>query len=369
MKNRIFLIAAEKRHDRGNIVEGESEIFYHFNESLKFINRNYVCANFKIKDNRISLDINDFKKRVKKDDLILIDINYTPGEADEIYPLELINFLKKLKCKVVCFCPDLLEKINYDPWIDIANFIIGFSISGVNWANKKYATNKFYHFPTLPMKRFKDLNIDDFMRRPFDFGYIGSNKIFRVNFISSLLKSGGNKISSLIISSFRTSGKLRNTEDCHQFLAECKFYLCTRASFYETYSNNPFSTTFHDGRFASRISEALSCGCIPMYWQPKKSGIFTKMKEKFFFSNNFKKIEYINTENDDKSLPFDGVGKEEFAGIEIIKNADEAIKTIKSLNKNYAEDKLKLCNKLYEKYVEPTNFFNFIYNTFDKIND
>ena len=369
MKNRIFLIAPTRRHDRGNVIEGESEIFYHFNESLKCSDENYVCANFIIKDGKISLDVDDLKNKLKSDDLVLIDINYTPGESDKIYPSELINVLKNLKCKVICFCPDLIEKINYEPWINLSNFIIGFSKSGVDWANKKYNTQKFCHFPTLPMKKFVDNNVDDFMKRPFDFGYIGSNKIFRVNFISSLLKRGGNKISSLIISSFRTSEKLKNTEDCHKFLTECKFYLCTRASFYETYSNNPFKTTFHDGRFASRISEALSCGCIPMYWQPKKNGIFTKLKEKIFFSNKFSRYEHDNTENDPNSLPFDSIARNELEGIVIVENADEAIKIIRSLNSNYASEKLRLCSILYNNYVKPKNFFNFIERELSKIND
>ena len=57
----------------------------------------------------------------------------------------------------------------------------------------------------------KILNL--FCNRPYDIGYIGSNKIFRVNFLSSILRKGGNRISSMFISSSRNSELIKSTMD------------------------------------------------------------------------------------------------------------------------------------------------------------
>ena len=66
--------------------------------------------------------------------------------------------------------------------------------------------------------------------------------------------------------------RLRNYKTTDSYLKEiskCKFYFCTRASVYENYSKNIFNLDYREGRFANRVSEAIICGCVPLYWQPK----------------------------------------------------------------------------------------------------
>ena len=74
-----------------------------------------------------------------------------------------------------------------------------------------------------------------------------------------------------------TDNRLKNYKTTVSYLKEiskCKFYFCTRASVYENYSENIFNLDYREGRFANRVSEAIICGCIPLYWQPKVDNSF-----------------------------------------------------------------------------------------------
>ena len=182
MKN-IILITPKYIHFDGKKSNVESDVFYHFEKSLKSLNKKVLIAKFKYnKDNYQELDLNYLKKKITKKSLILIDANIST-EENKIYPLALYNLLENSRSKIVCFVPDLIQTLNFKNWVNVSNLIIGFSKDAVNWANKHYKTNKFHFYPSLPLFMKKNINYNNFIKRPYDIGYIGSDKKFRSKFL------------------------------------------------------------------------------------------------------------------------------------------------------------------------------------------
>lgn len=364
MNNNFFFIAAPYLHNKGAVSKIESDIFFYFKRSLEESNITFICAKFNINtNNKITLDSDHLKANLKKNHIVLIDANFDIGDDSNLYPVEMINLLKENKNKIVSIIPDLKINTKLKTWHDISNIVIAFSQSGVEWANKNYKTNKFKYFPSIPVPKISNENFESFCKRPYDIGYIGSNKIFRINFLSSILRKGGNRITSLFISSNRNSELIKSTMDYLNLIKKCKFYICTRATFYEKYNKNIFDQNIYDGHFAGRVSEAIACGCIPLYWQPKKGNLISSfLREKIFHSHQFKSNFFENTSCDTTSFPYDKIEKNLHAAIKIAKNSNTAIKIIKSKDEKDLKYTLSSGINLYEKYIDPRQIIKFIEN-------
>tara|TARA_B100000963_G_scaffold293247_1_gene263616 strand:- start:3686 stop:4798 length:1113 start_codon:yes stop_codon:yes gene_type:complete len=362
MTTNFFLIAAPYLHNNGNSLDIESDIFFYLKNCFENFDNKFDYARFKIdKNNKLTLDIEYLNNNLNKDHVLVIDANFSIGDSSQIYPEEMLNIITKYKNKIISIVPDLIKKTDLKTWLNISKILISFSKSGVDWSNEKFKTNKFKYYPSFPIKKIGNYTLENFKNRPYDIGYIGSNKIFRVNFLASMLRKGGNKISSLIISSFRSSDLIKSTMDYLKLMTKCKFYFCTRATFYEKYKNTPFNTQIYDGHFANRVNEAIASGCIPLYWQPKKGGAISSfLREKFFHSHSFKYNTFENTSYDKNSLPYDHLETNLLPAIKIARDSKDAIKIIRSKNDEDLNNTISVGNKLYEKYIKPKQIINFI---------
>jgi hypothetical protein len=362
MNKEFFFIAAPYLHNRGIAFDIESDIFFYFKKSLEESKVTYDYARFNIdSEKKITLDFEYLKTNLKKNHIVLIDANFNIGDDTNLYPSEMVNLFKENRNKIVSIIPDLKINTNLKTWCDISSILIGFSKSGTQWANENNRTDKFKYYPSVPVPRICNETFDSFNKRPYDIGYIGSNKIFRVNFLSSILRRGGNKISTMFISSHRNSELIKSTMDYLDLIKKCKFYVCTRATFYEKYNKNIFDQNIHDGHFAGRVSEAIACGCIPLYWQPKKGNLFTSfIREKIFHSHQFKSNFFENTSHDKTSFPYDDIENNLHPAVKIAKDSNAAIKIIKSKDEKDLQHTLSTGIKLYEKYIDPKQIINFI---------
>ncbi len=360
MKN-IILITPRYIHFDGKKSSIESDVFYHFEKSLKSLNKNILVAKFKYnKNNYQELDLNFLKKKITKQSLILIDANIST-EENMIYPLELYSLLKDSKSKVVCFVPDLIKKLKFKNWVSVSNLIIGFSKDAVIWANKHYKTNKFHFYPSLPLFMSKNINYNNFIKRPYDIGYIGSDKKFRSKFLNNLKNKMLKKNKILIINSNRSLKKYNCTKSYLKKLSQCKFYFCTRASIFENYSTSIFNINLKEGRYANRVSEAIICGSIPLYWQTKFSNsLIGLIQKKIFFSRKKFIPSKWGMEGDINSLPYDDMENKLKKGIEVVKNIEDAIDKINKYDHKYIKDKLNYGSKIYNSYISPKAFYSFI---------
>ena len=366
MKNIIF-ISPSRYHFNGIVSDAQSDVYFHFKNALKEIDNKVTIAKFiKNRKGYLEIDLKFLKKKINKNSLVFIDGNISI-EDNTIYPLELFYLLKNSKSKIVCFVPDLIKQLKFEKWVKLSDLIVGFSKNAVDWANKFYKTKKFKFYPSLPLKLYKKKNLNKFFKRPYDIGYIGSDKKFRSKFLSELKKKTKIDIKLLIVN---TDNRLRNYKTTESYLKEiskCKFYFCTRASVYENYSESIFNIDYREGRFANRVSEAIICGCIPLYWQPKvDNSFFTPIKKKILFSR--KKIipSHWGTKGNSASLPYDVMSKNLKNGIEVVNDVDDALIKVKNLKISYINSKLNYGRKIYKTYISPITFYNFVKS---KLND
>ena len=366
MKNIVF-ISPNRYHFNGVVSDAQSDVFFHFKNSLKEINNKITVAKFfKNKKGYLELDLKFLKKKVDKNSVVFIDGNISIDD-NTIYPFELFYFLKNSKSKIVCFVPDLIKKLKFKNFIKLSDIIIGFSKNAVDWANNFYKTKKFKFYPSIPINEFKKQNLENFLKRPYDIGYIGSNKKFRSKFLNELKKNKPKGLKLLIINSDNRLKQYKTTKLYLEEISKCKFYFCTRASVYENYSENIFNLDYREGRFANRVSEAIICGCIPLYWQPKVDNSFLMpIKKKLLYSR--KKIipSHWGTKGDLASLPYDNMNKNLKNGIEVVNDVNDAISKVKNLKKSYFSSKLKFGRKIYKTYISPISFYNFVKT---KLND
>lgn len=367
MKYKFFLICSPYIHDNGLKCDIESDIFFYLSKCFDQNYLNFEVAKFNIENsNQIVLDLNNLHNKLSHETIVVVDGCYYPGDKTGIYPKELFNILKNSKAKIVCILSDLVKDLNFSPWVEISNFILSFSKTGCEWANRFYNTRKFIHFPSIPVPGHNENSVQKFLSRPFDFGYIGSKKIFRMNFLNSFIKKSTNQISTMIIDSNRSKETAPNTESYLKLLRQCKFFFCTRAAYYEKYSSTLLNSQIFDGRYAGRISEAIACGCIPIYWQPKRGGyLWTMLKNKIFFSRKSHLFNFKCLKSDKTSVPYDSIDKKEMDCIEFVNDADHAISIIKNYSIESIEKKLENGSKFYSKYIDPKNFYNFISNNID----
>ncbi len=360
MKNIVF-ISPNRYHFNGVVSNAQSDVFFHFKNSLKKINSKITVAKFfKNKKGYLELDLKFLKKKVDKNSVVFIDGNISIDD-NTIYPFELFYLLKNSKSKIVCFVPDLIKKLKFKNWIKLSDIIIGFSKSAVDWANNFYKTKKFKFYPSIPINEFKKQNIKNFLNRPYDIGYIGSNKKFRSKFLNELKKNKPKGLKLLIINNDNRLKQYKTTKLYLEEISKCKFYFCTRASVYENFSKNVFNLKFKEGRFAGRVSEAIICGCIPMYWQPEVTNSYlTPIKQRFLYSR--KKIIPSNwgIKGNLKSLPYDKMDKKLKKGIEVVEDVNDAFKKVTTLNKIQIKNKLKYGRNIYKKYISPNSFYKFI---------
>ncbi len=361
---KIIFISPPFLHSKGKNIKVESDVYNHFVTGLKNSYHKFDIVKFiTSEDQKIILDLNHLKDLILKDknSLILIDGNSSPGDDTGIYPIELINVLKKSQLDVICFVPDLIKEVSMNKWIEYSKFIIATTKTGVAWANDYYKTKKFVYYPTWPVTKFGSNDMEDFISRPFDFGYVGSNKIFRINLISSILKIGGNKFSSIVISSYRSGSILNTTEKYLEVLSNCKFFLCTRAALKESYEKENLKIKITEGRYANRISEAIACGCIPLYFQPDVKNIIKYYINYFLYFSKISKMFNLNNVSGSKtSEPYDEIGIK--GGFIVIDNPIKAINIIKSKDVDFFKRIKEDSQKIYNEYIDPNKFFDFILN-------
>lgn len=360
MRNIIF-ISPINYHFNGKISNIQSDVFYHFKRSLLTINANVTIAKFKInRQNYQELDLDFLIRKIKKNSVVLIDGNISI-EDNTIYPKELFNILSDSKSKVICFVPDLIKELKFNKWVELSNLIIGFSKDAVNWANEYYRTNKFTFYPSLPLKIYKNQNLKKFLKRPYDIGYIGSDKKFRSKFLNNLKNKQSINLKMMFINSNRDLKNLSSTKSYLEQISKCKFYFCTRASIFENYSSNIFNFNLTEGRFANRVSEAIICGCIPLYWQPKFSNsLFGVIQKKIFYSRKKFIPSNWGLKGDINSRPYDNMDNKLVNGIEVVRDVDDALKKITTYNNSYIKNKLEYGYKIYKNYISPKNFFDFL---------
>ena len=143
---------------------------------------------------------------------------------------------------------------------------------------------------------------------------------------------------------------------------------CSRAAVFEKYTyqstkNVPSFEKITHGRYAGRISEAIACGSIPIYWQPVfKSDVISKIIYKINHSKFTRFFPFVNLESDPKSMPYDEMDEKLLDGIYKVSNAFQAMRIIKKTNKETIIRKLEKADNLYKKYIEPKNFFDFVKN-------
>ena len=370
MKYKFFLICTPYLHDRGLKLNIESDIFFYLAKCFGQNSTDFETAKFHIKDtNQMILDLQNLQDKLSQNTIVVVDGCYYPGDKTGIYPKELANTLEKSKAKIVCILSDLVKELNFSPWVKISNFILSFSKTGCEWANRYYNTNKFIHYPSIPVPCQNENSIQKFLNRPYDFGYVGSKKIFRMNFLNSLIKKSKKQISTMIIDSNRSMKTASNTESYLKLLKQCRFFFCTRAAYYEKYSNSFLNSKIFDGRYAGRISESIACGCIPIYWQPKRGGyLLTMLKNKIFFSRKSHLLNFKCLKSDKESVPFDSIDKKKINCVEFVNDADHAINLIK--NYSIEDTKIKLENglKFYSNYIDPKIFFDFILKNIEEKN-
>lgn len=367
MKYKTFLICTPYLHDRGLKCDIESDIYFYLSKCLSQNSKNFEAAKFNVESsNQLVLDLKDLHNKLSHETIVVIDGCIYPDDKTGIYPKELLNILKNSKAKIICILSDLVKDLNFSPWVKISNFILSFSKTGCEWANQYYNTKKFIHYPSIPVPRQNENNVQKFLNRPYDFGYIGSKKIFRMNFLNSFIKKSKNQLSTMIIGSNRSKETAPNTESYLKLLKQCKFFFCTRAAYYEKYNSNFINSQIFEGRYAGRISEAIACGCIPIYWQPKRGGyLLTMLKNKIFFSRKSYLFNFECLKSDKSSLPFDSIDKKEMNCIEFVNDADHAIDIIKNYSIESIKKKLESGFKLYSKYIDPKMFYNFLSNNID----
>jgi len=176
---------------------------------------------------------------------------------------------------------------------------------------------------------------------------------FSISFFTAVLTSVKSTLSSGLLG-----------PETHALIVEiskCKFYFCSRASVYENFSKNLFDVNFKEGRFAGRVSEAIICGCIPLYWQPEVSNSYlTPIKQKFLYSRKKFIPSNWGTKGNLKSLPYDKMDKKLKKGIEIVEDVNDAFKKVTQFNKVQIKNKLKYGRKIYKKYISPNSFYKFI---------
>ena len=364
----FILVMAPFLHDKGVSLGTEYDMNYHYNASIDSTNYKHVSINFNLdKNNKITIDNDHFQNTIDNNPeaIILIDGNSHPKDLENVYDNKFLEILKSCKNFKVCFMPDYFKLLD---WSQEANLIVSSSKLAVDWANHVTKSKKFLFYPCHPMIRHTNVDFDNFSNRPYDFGYIGSTKLFRINFISALLRVGGNKFSSIIISSNRTGSLIKSTQDYLNILTQCKFVFCSRASVFEKHryqntENILSSEKITHGRYAGRVSEAITCGCIPIYWQPVfKSDIISKIIYKINHSKFTRFFPFVNLKGDPKSLPYDEMDEKLLDGIYKVNNAVQAMRIIKKKNKEEIIRKLEKSNDIYKKYIEPQKYFDFIKN-------
>jgi hypothetical protein len=292
--------------------------------------------------------------------------------------MEMLNVITNSQNKKVVFIPDLVP---HPPehsrgWVEVADKIVGFHLPAVLWANEYWGTSKFIYVPSLPFtKKSKLSRYDEFAKRPYDFGYIGTNKPFRANFISSLLKKGSNKISTFTVMSNRKNSYFESHDEYMDLLTKCKFIFCARATLFECFprrkANGSIGEYYTEGRFAGRVSEALSAGCIPLYWAPKFIPKNKLMRQIFFWKNQLQYSYRLQKEwplihfflnlfgSDGKAdgWPFDENDSSLKIGIATVESAAHAL-TIILEGDELMEKRWNISCDVYEKYVDPKIFFS-----------
>lgn len=328
----------------------ESDVYYHFVSSFKKLKKKFFLAKFKkISNNRIILDLDHLEKILKNNNFnILIDCNYTPGD-NCVYPFKLLEIFKNKK-NIIGILPDHILKTRYDSWLSCLSFIVSFNYHACKLSNKFYKTNKFVYYNSIPVADSK-INFNNFLKRPYEFCYIGSKKIFRKKFIDVVTNLRPNFSKKIIYNKY----KLKKTKQYLNILSKSKFSFCTRAS---EYSYFRFPNTM-PGRFAGRVSETISQGCIPLYWEIKNTNIFfSKIRSKIL-----KKTDLFNNlllKGNQTAKPFDLMKKELIKGVAIANNPAHAYNLIKLSSKNILKEKLIYSKKIYNKYIDPKNFLFFL---------
>lgn len=347
-----FLILSSKYRYKSKI---EKDYYYHITNSLEYLNYKFLLVQFDKKNNIKNIkEIKSFLK--KRNVIILAEANI---EYNYLYPNTFLDLIKKTKHKIISFFADFDKNQIKSIFIEFSDFVLMFDKTYVDWCNKNLTKNKFYYIHSFPMEKKTNYSLSNFKSRYYDIFYSGSKKNFRYNFINSFFKLCGKKY--LFFFNFIDDKNLISNDFSPYVntLIKSKFYFCTRAGLYE---NDPFSQfSYREGRYSGRISEAISAGCIPIYWQPKKPNNFLL---KFILKNRFRRFKYLNSffMGDKNSRPYD-VFDENFKDMMLIVDSpQDLIDQISSLTENQISRKLQLMNIFYRKFIFPNVFFKKIFN-------
>lgn len=370
-----ILLASPVLVENGKSINIESDIYAHYKNSLEFLGRKIEVACFNIaEDGQISLDVKHLSRLINENStsIILIDGNFSPGDKGGAYPVELLNILEHAKNPKIAFLPDLFASPldRYLSWVSVCNIIIGFHLPAVEWANNHYETNKFVYSPSLPIPPLKRESFSDFLNRPYDFGYIGSSKGFRMAFIDRLDQLNQGKFKALIAANVqRGSSSIVTNKAYMNSLAQCKYVFVTRASLYEEFPTNFLrfgkKRILTNGRFAGRTSEALAAGSIPLYWEqkPLKTYLETKLLRLRYTSRKLRSIRPLLLRRSGalNGWPYDQRCNEFKSGIATIRDPEEGVMVI---TESIEMKQLRWLNgkHLYRHYAEPEVFFNQIEN-------
>jgi hypothetical protein len=383
-KKYILLIPPLLVGEDGKSIGTQSDLFATFKLSLDQLGYEYEIVKFLGEDGaeRLRLDIDNLTECLKlnSNSILIIDGNIHPGDKTGVYPEEMLPLIADSGNKKVVFIPDLVSyPLDHSKgWLDIADRIVGFHLPAVLWANDYWGTSKFIYVPSLPFpKKSMFSRYDEFANRPYDFGYVGSNKPFRVNFISSLLRKGSNKISSFVVMSNRKNSYFESHDEYIDLLSKCKFVFCARASLFECFPrrgrNGNSDEYYTKGRFAGRVSEALSAGCIPLYWEPNHIPK-NKLMRRIFFWKNLLQYSYrlqkewpfihfllnlFDSGGKADGWPFDEVDPSLRVGVATAVSPAHALSILMESDE-LLQKRWSTSQDIYTKYVHPQNFFSII---------
>jgi len=347
-----FLLLISKYKFKSKI---ELDYYYHFTNSLKYMNYSYLLVQFN-KKNKID-NIKEIKSFLKNRNVIIfaeanIEYNY-------LYPSTFLDLIKKSKHKIISFFADADKNQIKSKFLEFSDFILMFDKTYTDWCNKNLKINKFYYIHSFPIVKNVKCSLSNFKSRYYDISYSGNKKSFRYNFINCLFKLYEKEYSFFFRFNDDKNFILNTYSSYFDILIKSKFYFCTRAGMYE---NNPFSKfSYIKGRYAGRISEAIAAGCIPIYWQPKKPNNFI---DKFIIKNRFYRLRNLNSffMSDKNSRPYD-VFDENFKDMMLIVDSPQDLNhQISSLTENQISKKLKLLNIFYRRFISPSFFFKKIFN-------
>lgn len=303
--------------------------------------------------------------RIIRTGVILIEGNHPPGDPASAYGPRFIAELAKAQQAKIILLPDLLAKPpdRYVPWLASCDLLVGFHDTGIRWAARHYGSQAFRYAPSIPVVYEGPVHTDAFRKRPYDLGYVGSDKAFRLEFLRRIMRNASGRYDVLNHSKKRSETDLIGTREVLDAMARCRYAFITRAAIFERFpTGNRFFDQVSTGRFAGRIAEALALGCIPIYWEPRlpESGLMRRVFEAkgFKFLKHLRDLVQRSPGNRD-AWPFDVAVPELSHAVVTVRTPDEAIRAL-SADDAEVERRLTAGRELHRRLASPDAFFDLL---------